>query len=181
MSDEVELEFLDPLVFDTSTIFNIGHRGDLRQIISQLTERHRLLVPPEVVDEKQRKHELRQYYHELLQAYFTQQVGKIPPMYSDAIIQLTTRLDSGELNVIILALDTGGTAVIDERTARKEARALNVPVTGTLGLLQYAVQRAWLTEQEALVKIEMLRATGFRIPSFTPGQLFTDYLKAFGD
>ncbi|MFZ5517882.1 MAG: hypothetical protein ACOY90_14655 [Candidatus Zhuqueibacterota bacterium] len=180
MVEEVELKFVDPLIFDASVIFNIGHRGELSQVIARLAERYRLLVPPEVVEETQRISEFRQYYHNLISADFEQHAGKVPAMYSDAIIKLATRLGSGELNVIILALDTGGTAVIDERTARKEARTLNIPVTGTLGLLQYAMQQAWLTEQEALVKIETLRANGFRIPSFAHGQMLSEYLSNLG-
>ncbi len=181
MPAEVALKFIDPLVFDASVIFNIGQRGDLSQMLTQLAEQFRLLVPPEVVAETQRIHEFRPYYHDLIQANFKQQAGKIPAMYADSIVQLTKRLGSGELDVIILALDTGGTAVIDERTARKEARALKIPVTGTLGLLQYAVQKAWLTEQEARAKIEMLRTNKFRIPPVSQGQSLTDYLTALGE
>lgn len=181
MAEEVELKFVDPLVFDASVIFNIGHRGDLSQVITRLAEQYRLLVPPEVFEETQRVPEFRQYYHDLIHANFKQQAGKIPAMHADAIVRLAMRLGSGELDVIILALDTGGTAVIDERTARKEARALNIPVIGTLGLLQYAVQQAWLAEQEAMVKIGMLRTNKFRIPPVPPGQSFTDYLRALGE
>ena len=178
---EAVLRFVDPLVFDASVIFNIGHRGDLSQMITRLAEQYMLLVPPKVVEEIQRVAEFRQYYRDLIHASFKQRAGKISAMHADAIVRLVTRLGSGELDVIILALDSGGTAVIDEKSARKEARALNIPVTGTMGLLQYAVQQAWLTEQDALEKIEMLRANKFRIPPVLKGQSFTDYLKALGE
>jgi len=181
MPGEASMDFIDPLVFDTSVIFNIGHRGDLSQVINRLAEQHRLLVPPGVVEETQRSPEYRQFYHELLHLNFERQAGKIPILHADAITQLATRLGGGELDVIILALETGGTVVIDERIARREAIALNIPVTGTFGLLKYAVAKLWLREQEALIKIEMLRTNKFRIPPVLQGQSFADYLTALGE
>jgi predicted nucleic acid-binding protein len=42
----------------------------------------------------------------------------------------------GERETIALALETGATAVMDDRRGRRRARSLGVPVTGTLGVLQ---------------------------------------------
>lgn len=45
-------------------------------------------------------------------------------------------LGPGERETIALALETGTTAVMDDRRGRRRARSLGVPATGTLGVLQ---------------------------------------------
>jgi predicted nucleic acid-binding protein len=55
------------------------------------------------------------------------------------------RLGRGESEVLEYARqNTGTVAVLDDKAARRAARALEVPVTGTLGLLITAVERRLL-------------------------------------
>lgn len=71
-------------------------------------------------------------------------------------------LGPGETQVLTLAKATPGSiAVLDDREARRCARAVGVPVRGTLGLLLVARARGELTLVRPLV--EALRRGGMRI------------------
>jgi predicted nucleic acid-binding protein len=50
-------------------------------------------------------------------------------------------LGKGESGVIALAMEIGATAVLDDRSARSCAKAFDVPVLGTLGVVIAAKQR----------------------------------------
>lgn len=51
-------------------------------------------------------------------------------------------------------------------------------ITGTIGLLNIGLIRAWLTETDCLNAVVKLCATGFSIPRLAPGQSFADYFSA---
>jgi predicted nucleic acid-binding protein len=72
---------------------------------------------------------------------------------------LTTELDLGEAAVIQLALDTpGATVVLDDLKARRVARRLGLPITGSLGVLLHAKRAGKLDSvRDAIVR---LRARG---------------------
>lgn len=169
-------ELVDPLVFDTSVLFNLGHRGNLENLVTLLKENHALLVPPEAVEETQRSEERREYYQRFIQEHFTVRRGNVPAQHEEAIVKLAGRLGDGELAVIILALDTAGTPIIDEVVARKAVHDLGVQPVGTVGLLQYAAHKQWLTGQQVLNTIETLRKNGFRIRPVQKGQTLEHYV-----
>jgi predicted nucleic acid-binding protein len=73
------------------------------------------------------------------------------------------RLDPGERDAILLALERGvGVVLIDEAEGRREAERHNVPVAGTLAVLEQGAQRG-LIDLPAV--IERLRQTNFRLSS----------------
>ena len=53
--------------------------------------------------------------------------------------------------------------LIDERLGRRVARALQLPVKGTVGILLAAFQAKLLTKEEALEAVQQLCVQGFRI------------------
>lgn len=61
-------------------------------------------------------------------------------------------LGKGESAVIALALDLGATAVIDDRSARRCAKALGVPVIGTFGVIIRAKQRGLLASAQPVIR-----------------------------
>lgn len=90
------------------------------------------------------------------------QAGKIPdcdwswlPIFTLDTAQRTSferlhaRLGAGEAACIALALARGYRICTDDRDARKMAAQLQVPVTGTLGLLVRLVELGHLAEVEA--------------------------------
>jgi predicted nucleic acid-binding protein len=94
---------------------------------------------------------------------------------------LSASLGVGELDVILLTMQTKGTAVIDERAARRHARELELEVIGTLGLLQYAVEQTWINDIDVLASVQQLRRNGFRCPSAQGFTSLAKYLELFRD
>jgi len=122
----------------------------------------------------------RAYYQDLVARRFAVAEGRVPTQHEDQIRSLAEQLGSGELAVVILTLDSGGTAVIDDPEARSAAKQLGVRITGTLGLLAIAIEQEWISEADALAAIDRMRTRGFRIPTVKQGLSFAQYLKAIG-
>ena len=73
-------------------------------------------------------------------------------------------LDEGELDTILLAQELQADWVlIDEKLGRKVAKALNLPVQGTLGLLLAAYRAGLLTQEEARTAAATLRDSAVRL------------------
>lgn len=77
---------------------------------------------------------------------------------------LLADLDRGEAEVIALAQELqAGLVIIDERLARRHAERLNLPLTGTLGVLLRAKNAGLISRLEPL--ITEIRANGIRLGS----------------
>jgi predicted nucleic acid-binding protein len=73
-------------------------------------------------------------------------------------------LDEGEMQVLLLAREIRPDWVlIDERQARRVARAMGLPVKGTLGILLAAALAGLLSKEEALNAPRRLMDKGIRI------------------
>ncbi|TEU10645.1 MAG: DUF3368 domain-containing protein [Anaerolineales bacterium] len=73
-------------------------------------------------------------------------------------------LDEGEMQVLLLARERQPDWVlIDERQGRRVARAMGLPVKGTLGILLAAVLAGLLSKEEALDALQRLVDGGIRI------------------
>lgn len=78
-----------------------------------------------------------------------------------AIHTLNTHLGLGESACIVLAKQlSAGLIIFDDRLARIEAETLNLPVTGTVGVLLAASKKKMLDFPTSLNE---LLATGFRL------------------
>ncbi|MSP12345.1 MAG: DUF3368 domain-containing protein [Chloroflexi bacterium] len=75
-------------------------------------------------------------------------------------------LGAGETAVLSFALAMyGWTAILDDATARKCARSLNISVKGTVAVIIMAKQKGLISSAAEI--IQMLRTTGFYIDSRT--------------
>jgi predicted nucleic acid-binding protein len=84
----------------------------------------------------------------------------------------TWRLGQGESEVLEYARrNAGSVAVLDDRAARRAASTLQIPLTGTLGLVLAAVQINLLPSLSAA--IETVRACGLYVDSATVSHLLT--------
>lgn len=71
-------------------------------------------------------------------------------------------LDRGEAEVIALALELNAeTAILDEKLARRHAKRLGVPLTGTLGVLLRAKKQSLIDQIGPFV--EQIRRGGIRL------------------
>jgi predicted nucleic acid-binding protein len=165
-----------PLILDASAVFNFGHRGQLLDVWEKLAAARQLIVTTEVVREVTLKPRTDFDYPEQLARLCTAwdaplpHIGKIPPAFQNI-------LGPGELSVLGLAHEKQWEAVIDEAAGRAAAGVMGIPVKGTLGLLEMAVQAGWLAEAGCMEAVWRLKIAGFFLP-VKPGANddFAEYL-----
>ncbi|MDP2209750.1 MAG: hypothetical protein Q8K98_13410 [Bacteroidota bacterium] len=170
-----------PLIFDASAIFNFGHRGELVNILEKLKQQFKLLTTYEVYKQCLIKLEYIDYYQNIIKNYFKIGSGKPPENMVDTLKKITKKLGNADVSILILALDTKGTVVIDEKASRKEAKNLGLKIIGTLGLIHYSVEKGWISETESMEKLNKLRNRGFRIPDPIGMKSMSEYLKRLED
>jgi hypothetical protein len=77
---------------------------------------------------------------------------RVVPLQDPRRADLLTDLDRGEAEVLALAQEIyAGLVIVDERLARRHARRLGLPLTGTLGLLLRAKQAQLISEVKPLI------------------------------
>lgn len=181
MSAEKLNTITGPLIFDASAIFNFGHRGELVNLLEKFKGHFELLSTDEVYQQCSIKLEYLNYYKNIFNNYFQISSGKTPESMLDTLKNITKKLGNADVSVLILGLDTNGTAVIDEKASRKEAKNLSLKIIGTLGLIHYSVVRGWISESESIEKLNRLRNRGFRIPDTFGTKSLSEYLKRLED
>lgn len=88
------------------------------------------------------------------------------PSTSSTIEPLLLGLDTGELQVLLLAQEVQADWVlVDERLGRRIARAMNLPVKGTVGIMLAACEVGLLSKTQALEALGQLTQRGIRISS----------------
>ena len=168
----------DPLVFDTSALFNFGHRDTLLGLLKQLKAENLLVAPPAVVEELVPE---RRYDYASMRADYLLTVAPRPePKDLERMRGLSAVLGRGEVEVILLAREVQGMAVLDDRAARRAAEQVGVEVTGTLGLIAHGIDRGWMTDAEAMRAVRQLRANGFFVPRVGDDERFDAYLDRLG-
>ncbi len=84
------------------------------------------------------------------------------PLQDPRRADLLSDLDRGEAEVLALAQERqAGLVIVDERLARRHARRLGLPLTGTLGVLLRAKEQELVTSVGPL--IETIRRGGIRL------------------
>lgn len=170
---------MEKLVFDTSAILNCGKRGECEFLLERLTHGHELFTTPEVQRELCDPRSA-DYYRMLLKKVFTVQGAREVRVDLGTLRRLTALLGSGELSVILLAMELNAAVVLDEKVARTQAAALKLRVTGTLGLLADGVKKRWCTDQQCLAIVSRLHTNGFRIRRPGMNVTFKEYFASFG-
>jgi len=78
--------------------------------------------------------------------------------------ELMPPLDRGEAACLALARSRGYAFLTDDRVARREARRLGVPISGTLGVLKSLVDEGYISLEEANEALEQMIALGYHSP-----------------
>jgi predicted nucleic acid-binding protein len=76
----------------------------------------------------------------------------------------STRLGRGERSCLAVARSRGALFATDDADARAAARRLDVPITGTLGILALAVRLGLLTLTQANALLADIVRAGYRSP-----------------
>jgi predicted nucleic acid-binding protein len=78
--------------------------------------------------------------------------------------ELMPPLDVGEATCLALARSRGYAFLTDDRVARREARRLGVPLSGTIGLLKALVDDGRISPEEADEALQQMIALGYHSP-----------------
>lgn len=85
---------------------------------------------------------------------------------------LPTHLHGGEIACLCIAHQRGWGFLTDDRAARKQAQAWQIPVSGTLGILVLAIQDALLTVEDGNAILQaMIQHAKYRSPVTDLAQL----------
>jgi len=85
--------------------------------------------------------------------------------------ELMPPLDEGEAACLALARSRGYAFLTDDRVARREARRLGVPLSGTIGVLKSLVDDGFVTLEEADEALQQMMALGYHSPVRTLSEL----------
>ncbi len=82
----------------------------------------------------------------------------------DLMAQWMPPLDQGEAACLALAFSRGYAFLTDDRVARREARRLGVPVSGTIGILKSLVDEGRVPLDAADAALQQMIAAGYYAP-----------------
>lgn len=166
------------LVCDATVVLNLGHRGELAALTARLAAKRRLVVTTEV----QREVSLDdpEFYTAFLREHFTVNHDALTRVAEVVQAASPVLLDAGEISVLSLSLQTGWTACVDELEGRRVAKKLQLPVMGTLGLLNHAISQQWMTADDCLDVVRRLKQRGFYCPKVQVNDDFADYFARLG-
>lgn len=83
--------------------------------------------------------------------------------FKEMLKSLGEELHEGELEVLALAKNKGGIAVLDESIAREVGKVFKIEVHGTLFLIFLMVRMGKLKKEEARDKVDLMIGKGFRL------------------
>ena len=164
-----------PLVCDATVVLNLGHRGGLEDLTTALAQVGQLVVTTEVAREVSLDDP--SFYGGFLARHFA--IDNRPLLRVAEIEKAASpvRLDSGEISVLSLCLQTGWAACIDESDGRKVAAVLELKCFGTFGLLRLGIRQGWMTDGQALDAVRRLRSGGLYCPKVFANDTFAQYFE----
>ena len=86
--------------------------------------------------------------------------------------QLSSHLGKGEASCIAYAIGRNVTVVTDDRNARKRCSQMNIPVTGTIGILKASVLEEHLDLNQADNILSKMIGAGFYSPLRSMADIF---------
>ena len=93
----------------------------------------------------------------LIELCHVNQLTVLKQLYGEITIpkaMFKSQLHDGEVEVMILAMEQkADVVVIDDQNAKKYAKYLELPVTGTLGVLMKAKQKGYLSELKPVLDV----------------------------
>lgn len=150
-------------VFDATPLIHLTKAGLSHCIVDLEGEKYAV---PSVFDEIVTKGKESNYLDaagtESLIREGTLKVKTLEKKKVDTLARLYNDIHAGELEVIALAEETNGTAIIDDRIARAIAKIQKVQVEGSYAVILRAVERGSMSKEEASSALGALIKSGWR-------------------
>ncbi|MBN1167616.1 MAG: hypothetical protein JXA44_10890 [Methanospirillaceae archaeon] len=151
-------------VFDSSPLIYLARTGALHLITKIPAE---LTLPPMVYDEVVIKGRESGYPDaEIVDQFIKNEVFSIVVPDIDKIIKydgLKRDLHKGEIEVLALADQLRGTAIIDDRIAREIGEMFQVETRGSFFILFYLTSKKEISKDKAISIVNKMISEGFRI------------------
>ena len=152
-------------IFDSSPLIYLNKVG-LNWIFKQLEGEK--IIPTEVYKQVVTEGKNQGYADALISADLVNKgVIKVVQVaengFKEMLKSLEKELHEGELEVLTLAKNKGGVAVLDESIAREVGSVLRIEVHGTLFLIFLMVRKRELKKEEAKNKVDLMIRNGFRL------------------
>lgn len=145
-----------PIVLDTTVISNLARSDDIA-LLDVFDER--IVTVPVVIDELQTGIDDHGY------TFLTRALGTLEVVEDENEPgESLDRLDPGETHALQLARERDGSLATDDLAARTVADELDIPVTGSLGVLARAVHERALGEEEADERLQQWIDSDYRSP-----------------
>jgi len=151
-------------IFNSSPLIYLNKVG-LEWIFEQLEGEK--IIPPEVYEQVITQGKIRGDADAIVSEELVKKgvikVVTIGNDFKEMLNGLKEELHEGELEVLALAKDKGGIAVLDESIAREVGRVFQIEVHGTLFLIFLMAKRGKLKKEEARDKMDLVIRKGFRL------------------
>ena len=136
----------DLVISNTSPLFYLHRLGQL-ELLHKLYGR--ILVPEAVIKELEAGGDQGEDVPDIADCDWVEVCSVRVP----EVVSLIADLGPGEAQVLAMALENPGSlAIIDDRLARELARARNIRITGTVGILLKAKQAGYIKSVKSLLK-----------------------------
>ncbi|MFB6163266.1 MAG: hypothetical protein ABEJ86_07515 [Halococcoides sp.] len=151
-----------PIYLDATVLSNFASTDAIDSLVAILDAP---TVVPAVRDEIERGHDLgHAYLTNAIEAFDDGlSIGTVPADGGEPRVR--ERLDAGEADALLGALDAEGTLATDDLAARRLASDLSVPVTGSIGILVMGIERDQIDRDQADAWLHAWRETrGYYAP-----------------
>ena len=153
-------------IIDSSFLIAIISDINCEQLVENLIKlNHELVIPYSVCHEvifgkggKSFQKMIEKNYFRIIQLNTIEELGDFQTTYP--------YLGFGELDTILIyeKLKINAYCILDDKLARKIAKARSIQFTGTLGLLKLMKKRLVISNEEYLITLKDLTRSGFRMP-----------------
>jgi predicted nucleic acid-binding protein len=147
-------EYPQPLVLDTTVLSNFSSTDSVSLLNSILTSP---VVVPAVRDELERGLEAGHDYLDTAVGALDEELPVQPLSSDENYRDIRNRLDPGEAESLIGAIEYGGTLATDDLAARGIANEREVPITGSIGILLLGVESGHIDRSTADAWLDVWR------------------------
>lgn len=140
------------MIVDSTVIISLTNIGEIEMINQCIIPEN---VLKEIINEPAKS------------ALLTLQFQKVTPSKNSKLHSLSIlgdKKETGDSDIVALLIDKPSSIIVtDDKRLRNVCRALGGKVTGTLGLLINSVKKESISKETALILLDKLNRTGFRM------------------